>query len=64
LDIAIEKKNKELIKILTLHEIKFKEFVKKTSIDSINIYNVLIDTIGEKVIVKDIINMKNELELK
>jgi len=63
LDISNQIKNKELIKTLTLHKMKYKDIIQKTSDYSIDIYEILISKIKEKTIVKDIINMKNELEL-
>jgi len=54
LDIAIRKENKELVKILTLREMKFKEVI--------DIYEILINEIKERAIVKEIINMKHQLE--
>jgi len=63
LDIAVKKEDKELVKILILHEMKFKEIMQKNSNESIDIYEILINKIKEKAIVKDIIKMKQQLEL-
>jgi len=51
--------HKKVIKILLLHEMKFKELINKNSDYSIDIYEILINKIKEKSIVKDIINMIN-----